>query len=203
MRSETLEFLRYLVGLRESYTADTAAELRFLCDLAKGKCRIVEVGVYEGVASRNILGAMATDGELVLVDPYFRETKLERLFNISFKEIIAKRTARHDGAKARFCRATSKEAAGTAGAAVALDMVFIDARHDYDSVLEDFRLWSPKIAVGGVIAFHDSCRCAARPEISDDDGPVRVCAEIKEGRHGSWKLYGQVDSISAFQRDDV
>jgi len=36
-----------------------------------------------------------------------------------------------------------------------LDAVFIDAQHAYESVLEDIRLWLPKVRQGGIISGHD------------------------------------------------
>lgn len=36
-----------------------------------------------------------------------------------------------------------------------LDFVFIDAGHDYDSVIKDIKSWYPKVKIGGVIAGHD------------------------------------------------
>lgn len=36
-----------------------------------------------------------------------------------------------------------------------LDFVFIDAGHDYDSVMKDLKAWYPKIKDGGIIAGHD------------------------------------------------
>lgn len=34
-------------------------------------------------------------------------------------------------------------------------MIFIDARRDYKSVLNDINLWLPKVKVGGTLSGHD------------------------------------------------
>jgi predicted O-methyltransferase YrrM len=36
-----------------------------------------------------------------------------------------------------------------------LDFVFIDAAHDYQSVVDDIRAWGPKMKPGGTLAGHD------------------------------------------------
>jgi hypothetical protein len=50
---------------------------------------------------------------------------------------------------------------------------FIDAAHDYESVLRDIRAWLPKIRKGGILAGHDL-----------PHGPVRQAVEHVFGTKG-------------------
>ena len=36
-----------------------------------------------------------------------------------------------------------------------IDFIFIDADHEYDGVIQDIKIWYPKVKKGGVIAGHD------------------------------------------------
>ena len=65
-----------------------------------------------------------------------------------------------------------------------IDLLFIDANHDYPAVLEDFRLWSSYLAPGGVVAFHDA----------DHEGPRAVIDEFVRAAPG-WRDRAQVDSL--------
>lgn len=47
-----------------------------------------------------------------------------------------------------------------------LDVVFIDAAHDFKSVLDDLKAWLPKVKPGGLLCGHDG-----------NDGPVRKALE--------------------------
>ena len=65
-----------------------------------------------------------------------------------------------------------------------VDLLFIDANHEYESVREDFEIWSPQLAPDGVIAFHDA----------DHEGPRAVIDEFISGRPG-WGPGEQVDCL--------
>ena len=197
MKSQHLEFLKFVLGLRKAYTSDTEAEIGLLVNLSKNKSQIIEVGVFEGVASKAICQSMNSSGKLYLIDPYFSQLKLERIFAVSFAEYIAKQILKPWQSQVEFVKMTSIEAANTLVLKEKADLIFIDARHDYDSVAEDFKSWVPMLCKDGIIAFHDSHICSARPDLNENVGSVRFAKEISEGKHGNWKVVKIVDSITA------
>jgi len=196
MSSYTLSFIKYLLGFRDAETGDTEGELKFLASLAKGKGCVVEIGVYEGVASKMFCQNMNHAGELYLVDPYFYSVKLEKVLNSSFTQFIAKQSVKGYGDQYRFVKLTSVQASKFLNLKGQVDLIFIDARHDYESVFEDFRCWSPMLSSEGIMAFHDSRVCEARQDLTAQTGPVRLCNEIARGEHGDWKVVNAVDSIT-------
>lgn len=50
------------------------------------------------------------------------------------------------------------------------DCVFIDGSHDYASVLEDLRAWTPKVKSGGLLAGHDINQSDVRKALSEHFG---------------------------------
>jgi predicted O-methyltransferase YrrM len=58
------------------------------------------------------------------------------------------------GARAQIWRLSGVDAASHIEAG-SLDFVYLDARHDKESVACDLELWWPKVRVGGVLAGHD------------------------------------------------
>jgi hypothetical protein len=50
---------------------------------------------------------------------------------------------------------TSSEEGSARISPYSLDMVYLDARHDYASVKQDLALWYPLIRPGGILAGHD------------------------------------------------
>ncbi len=67
-------------------------------------------------------------------------------------------------------------------------LIFIDADHTYNAVLEDFKLWRPLLEEGGLIAFHDI----------DMDSVHRVITE----ELNDWELVDHVFRIKTFKRKE-
>ena len=64
-----------------------------------------------------------------------------------------------------------------------LDFVFIDASHDYDSVLEDIKIWAPKVRKGGLISGHDINDPEVKKAVDE------VFKNYKIGPDNIWYLY--------------
>lgn len=197
MARHSLEFLKYLVGLRGPRTALTAAETAQLRNLAAGAKIAVEVGVYEGATSAVLAASLSADGTLYLIDPFFHDVRLERWLRFSFTGFIASRTVRHCRERVRFVRATSLAAAQTLTLPAPADLIFVDAVHSYEAVRDDLHVWAPKLGPSGILVFHDSRCCPARPDLSAATGPVRLMDEVRRGLHGAWRVAAEADSLTA------
>jgi hypothetical protein len=118
----------------------------------------VEIGVQRALYSEVIL-ERSTLSRLILVDPwrefsdYLDVSNVEQERQDAFFAQAQQRLARF-GDRAEFWRLTSLEASAKLDDA-SLDFIYIDARHDHDSVREDLHAWYPKLAADGIIAGHD------------------------------------------------
>ena len=128
---------------------------------AQGYKTFCEVGCKEGRTTGHVLKNVA-ESRVIAVDPWraFPERKgflnAETYEQWDFAQIEAEFWRNVGDAKDRVTmhRMTSLEAAPKV-ADESLDLVFIDAGHDYDNVLADIKAWWPKIRSGGMLAGHD------------------------------------------------
>ncbi|HOU59762.1 MAG TPA: class I SAM-dependent methyltransferase [Kiritimatiellia bacterium] len=119
-----------------------------------------EVGVKCGQFSEYILSRWK-GRRLYSIDPWreFDTSLYHDEDNVSQREheqnygITSRRLAKF-GDRSVLLRLTSDEAAREIPDG-SLDFVYLDARHDYASVVEDIGLWYPKVKPGGVLAGHD------------------------------------------------
>lgn len=68
-----------------------------------------------------------------------------------------------------------------------VDFLFIDADHSYEGCKKDWEAWSPKVKIGGIVAFHDG----------NIQGPYMVMEEIDKA---CWKFERQIFSMRSFRR---
>ena len=120
----------------------------------------VEIGVQHGEFSEVILDAWR-GRHLISVDPWMTDVadQYVDIANVSQTQ----HNALHEETKQRLSRFGSRSSVWRMTSLEAiphipdysLDFVYIDARHDYESVMEDLNAWHPKVRPGGVLAGHD------------------------------------------------
>lgn len=121
---------------------------------------IVEVGSYLG-RSAAAMAEMAREGvKVYAVDPYERYTvndpqgKPFTYQSVNRMVFIGNIDRLGFGDVVQQVQKYGVDAAeGWSGGPVG--MLFIDARHDYESVSADFSAWDPHVMEGGYVAFHD------------------------------------------------
>jgi Methyltransferase domain len=124
----------------------------------------VEVGVCRGEFSDVILAQWP--GTLYLVDPWSPLDDYKETYDHeqNYKE-CTERLSKYQG-RAVFVRQTSLDATQFFDDG-SLDFVYLDANHEYESVLKDMEAWYPKVKKGGILAGDDY---GAMPEQQIDFG---------------------------------
>lgn len=170
---------KFLVTLEAPHTQVTRQELHCLLNYATLAQVIVEIGCYEGRTTAAL--ATHTRGQVFSIDPF-----LGGRVHICYGEIIAKMHCRRQSAKnVRFIKGFSHDVAP--GFTEAIDLLFIDADHNYEAITKDWQDWFPKVRPGGIIALHDS----------------RI-AENSPSYVGSMKFYDQdIPKISGIEQIDA
>lgn len=127
----------------------TDEELLYLGREAETRHRVVEVGSYMGRSTRML--ARTCPGIVWSVDNLKGVRHGGRRLDEMFRENLS---AEIKQGKVRVLREPSEEAAKTFEDGT-VDMVFIDADHDYPAPLRDLEAWWPKLRKGGLMCGHD------------------------------------------------
>lgn len=196
---ETVRVLAHLflwqVGLAPAETQTTAAERECLARYAGGKRRLVEIGVWHGVTTRVLRAAMASDGILFAVDPYYPGR-----LGFSVQRHIARREVEKvRNGTVEWVRLTGAEAgrARQAAGREVVEFIFIDGDHTYEAVRADWDAWSSLVAPGGIVALHDS-RSTSDREIENAGSVIFTSTVIPRDRR--FTLIEAVDSLTVLQR---
>ena len=166
-------------------------EAKLLYELARkctGKGVVVEIGSWKGKSTIHLAkGSKAGKNiRVYAVDPHtgsrIQKEKFGKLWTFDeFKNNI--KTAGLLDIITPIVK-TSEEAAKEFKEPV--ELVFIDADHDYDMVKLDFELWYPKLVDGGIIVLHDT---------NNWPGPKKVAEEFIY-KSNNFKNIRIVDSIT-------
>jgi hypothetical protein len=141
------------------------AQLVELFERLPASFRGAEIGVHQGMTSeillRHFSGLFLHMVDSWTTHPpdsayYLSEDENSRWTKAQQDEFKAQAISRTDFARTRrkVHHCSSREAAGAIEPR-SLDFVFLDAGHDYSSVVEDILIWWPKVKSGGLLTGHD------------------------------------------------
>lgn len=186
-------FARYFTGFDTPQTQVTPCEQEVLRKYAAGKSRLAEIGVFEGYTTCRLAEAMAEDGELFAIDPFFRGR-----LGISWGKWIAHRElarlARQK--KIHFVEAFSHDAAREL--AGQFDFIFVDGDHSIEAIKRDWNDWSRRLIRGGIIALHDSIVPAHNTAFTELGSCVFFQSHIQHDPE--FEIVEQADSLSILRR---
>lgn len=188
-------FLLWSLGLAEAETQTTDAERDCLARHAKGKKRLVEIGVWHGVTTCRLRSVMAAEGVLFGVDPYPPgRLRFSTQWCIARKEVST-----IPNGMMRWVRSTGVEAARNHAVLGirSVDFVFIDGDHSFQGLRGDWEAWSPLLAPEGIITLHDSCSSTERN--IDDAGSVVFTNDVIR-QDPRFELLEVVDTLTVLRR---
>lgn len=169
---------------------------------------VVEVGSFVGKSSVCIAGGLlAKGGELFCVDPFdstdvemYTERRDNQARGTLYNRFI-ENTYQYPNIQP--IRSFSLDAARMRGPIPdQIDMVFIDANHEYPSVVADIRAWVPLLRPGGILAMHDVYY--PDDKFTPDHGPVRAVVNLGIGLGATgWTKTARVGSLFTTTRSET
>jgi predicted O-methyltransferase YrrM len=190
-------------GLIPPRVMHSQAEADLLRKLARGRRRVVEIGVYEGSSAVVLCETLAPEAELHLVDPFGHHSAAlpagwgatER----ATRRVVARarRRAPGGGPQVQWHVAYSADVADTWTGSV--DLVFIDGDHSEAGVATDWECWHPFVAPAGVVLFHDAR--ADRPDGRGLPGPTAVVDRLfRSSPLPGWEITDEAHGAVAVTR---
>lgn len=165
----------------------TSMEIHYLYrqafDLGKGN--FANLGVYHGKSTHAMAHGAAVHGGHVFGIDIFKRT-------LSTPMVIGKEKIDAEFLERGLDRFVTLLEGTTHDCAIRMKdhrfkLIFIDADHSYESVLDDIRQWKPLLEPDGILSFHDTFM-------------ESVTAAINEELDDSWELIDHVYTIKSYRR---
>ena len=188
-------YLKWRMGMQPAYSQTSVEERRCLLRYAEGKRKVAEIGVFEGVNSRQFRSRLPVDGVLILVDPYPR--RLGGTLGFGWiRRIAHAEVAREPNGRVMWVETTGAQAPSEPSVSreLPVDMLFIDGDHSYEGVRGDWEAWRLHVRRGGIIALHDSVNCKMAGV-----GSERFTQEVVKS-DPEFRFVEEVDTLTIMQR---
>src|SRR5215210_7958915 len=177
-------------GVIPPRTMHSAEEASLLAELARGRRRVVEIGVFEGSSAVVLCDVLEQGAELHLVDPFGHHADALREGHAATewatRRVVERAARRSGGPTVRFHVDFSASVAQRW--TLPVDLVFIDGDHSELGVHKDWDLWHPFVVEGGQVLFHDAR--ASQPGGRGLAGPTAVVDRLFRGPRAlpEWKI---------------
>jgi predicted O-methyltransferase YrrM len=186
-------------GVIPPRTMHSAQEAALLAEGARGRCRVVEIGVFEGSSAVVLCDVLEPSAELHLVDPFGHHPDALREGHAATewatRRVVARAARRSSGPSVRFHVDFSASVAERW--TLPVDLVFIDGDHSELGVHKDWDLWHPFVVEGGHVLFHDAR--VSQPGGRGLAGPTAVVDRLFRGPRAlpDWHITAEADRAVA------
>jgi hypothetical protein len=192
-----LRGLALRAGLARPHEVLSRSETALLVDLARGRRRVVQIGVHEGAAAVVLLAALEPGAELHLIDGFGRSHGAGRhgpAVSERAARWVVERAARRSSAPAVEWH-PGVSAAATADWTRPVDLVVVDGDQSEIGVTRDWELWHGFVVPDGSVVFADAR--ASRPGGRGLPGPTAAVDRLFRGPRapGEWEITAEVDGV--------
>jgi hypothetical protein len=186
-------------GVIPPRTMHSDGEAALLAELARGRRRVVEIGVFEGSSAIVLCGALDPGAELHLIDPFGHQPSALRegaaATEWATRRVVERAARRSSGPRLHWHVDFSASVAERW--TLPVDLVFIDGDHSEIGVTKDWDLWHGFVVEGGTVLFHDARE--SQPGGRGLPGPTAVVDRLFRGPRAlpDWDIAAEVDRAVA------
>ena len=180
-------------------TMHSAGEAALLAELARGRRRVVEIGVFEGSSAVVLCDVLDPGAELHLIDPFGHQPSALRegaaATEWATRRVVERAAKRSSGPELHWHVDFSANVAEHW--ALPVDLVFVDGDHSEIGVMKDWELWHGFVVEGGTVLFHDARE--SQPGGMGLRGPTAVVDRLFRGPRAlvDWEISDEVDRAVA------
>jgi predicted O-methyltransferase YrrM len=186
-------------GVIPPRTMHSDGEAALLAELARGRRRVVEIGVFEGSSALVLCEALEPGAELHLVDPFGHQPSALRegaaATEWATRRVVERAARRANGPRLHWHVDFSASVAQRW--TLPVDLVFVDGDHSEIGVTKDWELWHPFVVEDGVVLFHDARE--SQPGGRGLPGPTAVVDRLFRGARAlpDWEIAHELDRAVA------